>query len=78
MNWIMTYGQMRAANVLGSQEILRLATTHHLKPVHYVSTVSTAPTNGDEDSVLPRDVVLRSSGYEVVAHCTHHGAKTWC
>ena len=67
MNWVMSYPQMRAANVLGTAEVLQLATKHHLKVVHYVSTVSTAPTHGDETSVMPHEHVLRASGFVLAA-----------
>ena len=58
----MTYAQMRATNVHATQEVLRLATTHHLKPVHFVSTVSTVPTGGCEQDTFPEDAVLSASG----------------
>lgn len=40
VNFIQPYAALKAANVLGTQEILRLACTHKIKPVHYVSTLS--------------------------------------
>ena len=72
VNWVMSYPQMRAANVLGTAEVLQLATKHHLKVVHYVSTVSTAPTHGDETSVMPHEQVLRASG------CVLAASTLWC
>jgi thioester reductase-like protein len=38
-----TYATLKAPNVLGTQEILRLAATGAPKHVHYVSTLSTIP-----------------------------------
>ena len=38
VNLMYPYPLLRDANVRGTQEILRLAATHHIKPVHYVST----------------------------------------
>ena len=43
VNLVQPYGALRAANVFGTQEVLRLATTNGInmtkvKPVHYVST----------------------------------------
>jgi thioester reductase-like protein len=35
-----SYSNLKATNVLGTQEILRLAATGRTKPVHYVSTLS--------------------------------------
>ncbi|MBC6447904.1 type I polyketide synthase [Actinokineospora xionganensis] len=40
VNFVRPYRALKAANVLGTQEILRLATTHKLKPVHHVSTLA--------------------------------------
>lgn len=40
VNFAYPYQALRAANVLGTLEILRLATTKRLKPVHHVSTYS--------------------------------------
>jgi len=40
VNFIQPYTALKAANVLGTQEVLRLACAHKIKPVHYVSTLS--------------------------------------
>jgi amino acid adenylation domain-containing protein/thioester reductase-like protein len=40
VNFLQTYAALKSANVEGTKEILRLATTHHLKAVHFVSTLS--------------------------------------
>ncbi|MFC4126380.1 non-ribosomal peptide synthetase [Nocardia rhizosphaerae] len=40
VNHLEPYARMREANVGGTTEVLRLATTGKLKPVHYVSTLS--------------------------------------
>lgn len=37
------YRSLRAANVLGTREILRLASASRVKPLHYVSTLAVAP-----------------------------------
>jgi thioester reductase-like protein len=39
VNFLYSYSQLRAVNVLGTQEILRLACQHNVKPLHYVSTI---------------------------------------
>ncbi|WP_194836893.1 non-ribosomal peptide synthetase [Nocardia sp. XZ_19_369] len=41
VNHIDPYARLRAANVEGTRDVLRLATTHRLKPVHFVSTLGT-------------------------------------
>jgi len=43
VNFLHAYENLKAANVLGTQEVLRLATTTRLKPVHFVSTLSVLP-----------------------------------
>ncbi|MET0493598.1 MAG: thioester reductase domain-containing protein [Actinoplanes sp.] len=39
VNWLRPYPALKAANVTGTEEILRLAARHRTVPVHYVSTV---------------------------------------
>ncbi|MEU3777049.1 thioester reductase domain-containing protein [Streptomyces sp. NPDC032472] len=39
VNWVQPYATVRAANVGGTEEILRLAARHRTVPVHYVSTL---------------------------------------
>jgi thioester reductase-like protein len=59
VNFVYPYEILRAANVLGTQEILKLACRRRLKPVHYVSTLgifavnSNTPRVVDEASALP-------------------------
>ncbi|KAI9204673.1 male sterility protein-domain-containing protein, partial [Polychytrium aggregatum] len=43
VHWMYSYERLRNTNVLGTATALKLATTHHLKPVHYVSTVGAIP-----------------------------------
>ncbi|MEV6982707.1 amino acid adenylation domain-containing protein [Sphaerisporangium sp. NPDC051017] len=49
------YARLRAANVAGTAEILRLATTGRLKPVHYVSTCDTAYATDGNPPTLTED-----------------------
>ncbi|WP_454197775.1 thioester reductase domain-containing protein [Nocardia sp. Marseille-Q1738] len=49
VHWLQPYQQLRAANVGGTEEILRLAARHRTVPVHHVSTVGVfagAPADG--------------------------------
>jgi amino acid adenylation domain-containing protein/thioester reductase-like protein len=39
VNFLAPYQTMEAANVAGTREVLRLACTDHVKPVHFVSTL---------------------------------------
>ncbi|SDD09585.1 thioester reductase domain-containing protein [Actinokineospora iranica] len=43
VNWIHTYETVRAANVAGTVELLRLAARHRTVPVHHVSTTGVFP-----------------------------------
>ncbi|MEV6236203.1 thioester reductase domain-containing protein [Lentzea sp. NPDC051838] len=38
VNWLQPYQELKAANVSGTEEVLRLAAKHHTKHVHHVST----------------------------------------
>jgi thioester reductase-like protein len=38
VNFLYPYSMLKAANVLGTQEVLRLACQNKVKPVHYIST----------------------------------------
>jgi fatty acid CoA ligase FadD9 len=68
VNWLMQYGQLRAANVLGTVELMRLAATTQRKAFHFVSTISAAAIAGDEHTLLPEAQALSGSGY---------GASKW-
>lgn len=46
VNFLAPYGRHEAANVGGTREVLRLATTSHLKPVQLVSTLGVYLTEG--------------------------------
>ncbi|MBD1217907.1 MAG: amino acid adenylation domain-containing protein [Aphanizomenon flos-aquae Clear-A1] len=53
VNLIYPYSVLKPANVLGTQEILRLASQIKIKPVHFVSTTSVfCPENYPENEVL--------------------------
>ncbi|RKP38147.1 male sterility protein-domain-containing protein, partial [Dimargaris cristalligena] len=40
IHWMHPYEKLRGPNVLGTLEALKLATTHHIKPFHFISTLS--------------------------------------
>ncbi|MGH7173075.1 MAG: non-ribosomal peptide synthetase [Gemmataceae bacterium] len=43
VNMVYPYPQLKAANVRGTEEVLRLACARRVKPLHYVSTLSVFP-----------------------------------
>lgn len=49
------YSTLKAANVLGTQEILRLASQIKLKPVHFISTTSVFGSSGDAGIKVVRE-----------------------
>jgi thioester reductase-like protein len=63
VNWLLLYGQLRRPNVLGTLEVLRLAARGRAKALHLVSTISVAPADGDESSILPERSALATSPY---------------
>jgi amino acid adenylation domain-containing protein/thioester reductase-like protein len=46
VNFIYPYAALRAANVGGTREIIRLATQTRMKPVHYISTLAVLSSYG--------------------------------
>ena len=59
VNHAMSYEQHKGANVLGTQEILRLASMNRLKPFHFISTV--AVVEGIKNQPIPEDVNIDDS-----------------
>jgi thioester reductase-like protein len=54
VNFTYPYAALKAPNVAGTQEVLRLAVTGHTKPVHYVSTVGVfSHFRGERGTRLP-------------------------
>ncbi|MGI5282730.1 type I polyketide synthase [Nonomuraea polychroma] len=54
VNWLYPYADLRAPNVAGTEEVLRLASRHRTVPVHYVSSTGVfagAATDGTALSV---------------------------
>jgi amino acid adenylation domain-containing protein/thioester reductase-like protein len=52
VNFVYPYEAHKPANVLGTQEVLRLAATVRLKPVHFVSTLSVFHTGEHDDGAV--------------------------
>jgi fatty acid CoA ligase FadD9 len=59
VNHVLPYQQLFAPNVVGSAEVIRLAITYRLKPIHYISTLGVTAVAGhlvDEDTDIRRAV----------------------
>ena len=50
VNFTYPYSVLKPANVLGTQEVLRMATQIKVKPVHFISTIGVAKISGQSDS----------------------------
>jgi thioester reductase-like protein len=64
VNWIFPYERLKATNVLGTEEILHLATRVRIKPVHYVSSLGVFPLfdSSGEVTVIREDDTLDHNG----------------
>jgi fatty acid CoA ligase FadD9 len=62
VSWLASYEALRAPNVLGTLALLELAARRGI-PVHHISTISTAPPDGDETSSLAFDTAVASTPY---------------
>ena len=64
VNWIYPYERLKAPNVLGTEEILRLATRVRIKPVHYVSSLGVFPllNSSGEVTVIREEDTLDHNG----------------
>ena len=51
VNFLYPYNVLKPANVNGTREILRMAITHHVKPLHLVSTTSVIATDASRNQV---------------------------
>ncbi|NES01017.1 MAG: NAD-dependent epimerase/dehydratase family protein, partial [Symploca sp. SIO1B1] len=49
---LLSYALLKNANVLGTQEVLRMASLAKIKPVHYVSTISVFSTSQSDKPIL--------------------------
>jgi thioester reductase-like protein len=66
VNFLHTYDTLKASNVLGTQEVLRLAISGKLKEVHYVSTISVVqPDTSSVDSPITTEEQLFDLGHTV-------------
>ncbi|PSK29589.1 non-ribosomal peptide synthetase [Nocardia seriolae] len=74
VNHLEPYARMRDANVGGTAEVLRLAATTRVKPVHYVSTASlAAATAGEPPSGVPGYVLSKWVAEQLVAAAPDRG-----
>jgi thioester reductase-like protein len=61
LNYVYPYSQFKPANVLGTQEILRLACQTKVKPVHYISSVAVFESSAYYSKVITESDKLAHS-----------------
>jgi thioester reductase-like protein len=59
------YNRLKSANVLGTQEIFRLASQSKLKPVHLISSISIFAANKNSNSQVTEDANLDDYGIPI-------------
>ncbi|TAF16725.1 MAG: NAD-dependent epimerase/dehydratase family protein, partial [Nostocales cyanobacterium] len=52
LNYVYPYSALKTANVLGTQEVIRLACQNKIKPLHYVSSVAVFESNAYAGKVV--------------------------
>jgi thioester reductase-like protein len=62
VNWIYSYNKLKSTNVLGTQEVLRLASHTKVKPVHFVSSLSVFPLVGNNGKVIREQDTIDHGG----------------
>jgi thioester reductase-like protein len=55
VNWVYPYNALKPINVLGTQEVLRLAARDRVKPLHFVSTLGVFPLVGRDGVEVVRE-----------------------
>jgi thioester reductase-like protein len=55
LNYVYPYSALKTANVLGTQEVIRLACKTKVKPLHYVSSVAVFESNAYAGKVVKED-----------------------
>jgi len=58
VNWVLPYEGLRSSNVLGTQELLRIACDCKPKPFHFVSSLATCHTTFPIEEVSEQDEML--------------------
>ncbi|YAF98100.1 MAG: amino acid adenylation domain-containing protein [Nodularia sp. CChRGM 3473] len=61
VNFTYPYSQLKAANVLGTQEVLRLAAQVKVKPVHFISTIGVVGAAESQLEIIREDTPIDCS-----------------
>ena len=79
VHWVYPFSKLRGPNVVGTLTGLTLATTHHLKPFHFVSSTSVLDTDHFVQKLAVGDCVSESDDLEGSRHDlrTGYGQTKW-
>lgn len=69
VNGILPYLSLKAENVMGTQEVIRLAVQHHFKQIHHISTLSVIVTHTSSDQPIPETISLCDDN-AILQHCS--------
>jgi fatty acid CoA ligase FadD9 len=77
VSWLAPYSALRAPNVHGTTALLELAGAHgRARAFHHVSTISTAPADGDERSSLSLEAVRGTTPYALTKWIAEEHVRT--
>jgi amino acid adenylation domain-containing protein/thioester reductase-like protein len=62
VDYVSPYYRLKAVNVLGTQEVLRLASRVKVKPVHFTSTIGIVPRIGSLDNAITQEPYVIERG----------------
>ncbi|MFK5970600.1 MAG: amino acid adenylation domain-containing protein [Candidatus Marithrix sp.] len=73
VNHIFPYSVLKTTNVLGTEEILRLASKHKPKPVHFISTINTidSSTSGYTQSKIVAEKIIQLASERGLPVCIY-------
>jgi len=65
VDYVSPYYRLKAVNVMGTQEVLRLASRVQVKPIHFTSTIGIVPRPGSSDEAVTQEPDF-IEGYEAL------------
>src|SRR5690625_2663108 len=66
VNFVYPYNSLKAPNVNGTKEIIRLASYHKIKPIHFISTLYVFPSSSDNhNDINENDTLDKSEGLKM-------------
>ncbi|GCE50447.1 type I polyketide synthase [Thermosporothrix hazakensis] len=76
VNFFYPYQTLKATNVLGTREVLRLASRTRVKPLHYISSVSVFDLDVYDETILQEHIIPRCRS-EAIATANGYSLSKW-